>query len=420
MKKYIIILLLSFATVFSQEVLDRIIAVVDDQIILESEVLQYAQNMALQQGMNPMQLLENEQAKSEILNGLIDHKVMLYRAKQDTNIIVENREVKRELENRLKMMVEEVGSEEKLAEVFGMSVREMKREFEEDVRENLMIEKLRQSRLMSLKVNREEVEQFYKEHKKQFSDRPEIVEIAHILLEIAPSPSAEDSAVTLINDLYNRIKSGASFEELARNYSQDASSKKGGNLGWNKRGDFVPEFEETAFALTPGEVSPPIRSRFGYHLVKLNERQGEKINVSHILIRLTPTSADEKRVESLADSLYTLLQEGADFGKLAELYSDDEESKNEAGNLGRFQLDNMIPLYAEKVAKLESDGFTKPFKSQMGYQILKLIEREKPRPITLENDWERIYEMALNQKREIVYLDYVDKLKKDIYIEIRD
>ena len=401
-----------------QEVLDRVLAVVNDEIILESEVLQYAQSLALQQGLNPMRFVEDEAAKAEILEGLIDQKVMLFQADQDS-IVVESREVKRELDTRLNMMIEEVGSEEELEKIYGMSVREIRRRFEKNIREGLMVERLRQSKIMSVKTTRSDVERFYKEHKKQLYDRPEMVELAHIMLQVKPSQAAEEATDSLINVIADRLESGENFEELAKEYSEDGSAKKGGKLGWAKRGDFVPEFEETAFSLKTGDLSQPFRSRFGYHIVRLNERQGEKINTSHILIKLSPTDDDEKRVSHLADSLYHLLRGGEDFGELAVQYSDDVETASSGGNLGLFQVENLAPIFSDKVKGMNPGAISKPFRSQMGYQILKLVAREKPRPLTLENDWEQISEMALNKKREQVYLEILEKLKEEMYIDIR-
>ena len=415
-----ILMLLSVSFVSGQEVVDRIKAVVDEEIILESEINLYVQNLALQNRTDPMIYLQNDDLKDQILQELIDHMVLLAIAKEDTYIVVEDREVKHELELRLEMLVNEVSSEAKLEEIYGMPMRDIRREFEKNIRENLLVDRLRQIKLSGVKVSRSEVEEFFQEHKDQFSQLPETVELAHILLKIEPSESAEQRALALIDSIRQAAVSGEDFKALAKIFSQDpGSAAREGLLGWTMRGEFVPEFEEVAFALKPGEISQPVKTKFGYHVIKLNERKGEKINASHILIKLEPTSDDKERVMAVADSLYNMLLGGADFAALASEYSQDEQTANDGGDLGKFALAEMMPIYAERIKELEEGEFTLPFQSGMGIQILKVLKHQKPRELTLGKDWEQISRMALNWKQEQVYREWVDKLKEKVYIEIR-
>ncbi|MBC8278980.1 MAG: peptidylprolyl isomerase, partial [FCB group bacterium] len=277
-------------SVMGQETVDRIIVVVDDNIILESEVLQFAQSLAIQNRVDPIRYIQNEEIRSQILNQLIDQKVLLAKAKEDTNIFVEDREVKREMDNRLEMMMAEVGSEAELEKVYGKPLRDIKREFEKTIYEGLMVDKLRQSKIMGIRVSRAEIEEFYGKNADRMSSNPESVDLSHLLLNIEPSADAESGAKGLIDSLKQAVLGGSNFSELAQQFSQDpGSGKKGGKLGWTKRGDFVPAFEEAAFNLETGQVSEPVKTQFGYHIIKLNDRQGEKINTSHILIKLAPT-----------------------------------------------------------------------------------------------------------------------------------
>lgn len=402
-----------------QEIVDRIIAVVDDEIILESEVMQYAQSLALQNRVDPVKYLQNDEIKVQILQELIDQRVLLAMAEEDS-IVVEDREVKHELESRIEMLVNEVGSEEELERLYGIPMRDIRREFENNIRESMMVERLRQRKLSGVKVSRYEVEDFFRAHKEQLADRPETVELAHILLKVEPAELAEERALALIDSIHEAILEGADFEMMAKKFSQDpGTAKRGGLLGWAKRGDFVPEFEQAAFELEINDISPPVRTQFGYHIIRLNERQGEKTNTSHILIRLEATDADKGRVMALADSLYMLLQGGADFGELAAEFSQDDQTANEGGKLGAFLLKDMTPVYAAKIKALEENEFAEPFESAMGIQILKALKRQKPRAFTLENDWEQISRMALNMKQEQVHSEWVNSLKKEVYIEVR-
>ncbi len=184
------VLIMLFSVVFAQEVVDRVLAVVDDDIILESEVLQFAQSFALQNRVDPMKYIQDPKIKSQILNELIDQKVLLSRAKEDTNIFVEDREVKRELDNRLDQIIDQVGSPEELEKLYDMPIREIKRDFEKSIREGLLIEKLKQRKMSGTKVSRMEIEDFYQQYKKELSDRPETLTLAHILIKVSPEESA--------------------------------------------------------------------------------------------------------------------------------------------------------------------------------------------------------------------------------------
>ncbi len=421
MKKLVWILALcaAFSAATAQEVWDRVLAIVDDNIVLESDVLMYAQSLALQSRQDPMKYLQDEGIKRKILQELIDHQVLLAKAKEDT-VVIEDREIDREMENRLKVLLEEVGSESELERIYGMPMREIRRELEKSIRDGLMVDRVKQKKMFNVKVSRADVEEFFNENKKEFSDLPEKVELAHILLKVEPSQAAEKRAVSLADSLRSALAAGADFEKLAEDFSQDpGSAKKGGLLGWTERGDFVPEFEKPAFELNKGEISPPVKTRFGYHIIRLNDRKGEKINTSHILIQLKPTKKDRNRILSFADSLYTLLKEGADFEDLARQNSQDESSAEDGGNLGDFTVKELIPLYSEKLKGVKEGGFTQPFASDLGVQILKVLKRDKPRPMTLEKDWEQISQFALNVKREKVYKEWVDKLKENVYIEVK-
>ena len=424
MKNVVTLLMLAAVialSVYGQETVDRIIVVVDDNIILESEVLQFAQSLAIQNRVDPLKYIQNEEIRAQILAQLIEQQVLLAKAKEDTNVFVEDREIKREMDSRLEMMIGEVGSEAELEKVYGKPMRDIKREFEKTIYEGIMVDKLRQSKIMGIKVSRAEIEEFYEENKDRISTNPETIGLSHILLNIEPSVDAESQAKALIDSLKQVVQNGSDFAELAEQFSQDpGSGKRGGKLGWTKRGDFVPAFEEAAFNLKAGQISDPVKTQFGYHIVLLNERQGEKINTSHILIKLEPTENDRLRVLALADSIYSLLQSGSDFGEMAKEFSQDKTTSPDGGALGTFTLSEMIPVFVEQIKDLEPGQYTAPFESVMGVQLLKVTDRQKPRELTLGEDWNRISQMAINFKQEKEYIDWVESIKKDVYIDIRE
>jgi peptidyl-prolyl cis-trans isomerase SurA len=250
----------------------------------------------------------------------------------------------------------------------------------------------------------------------------ETVDISHILKLVQPSEQAQQEAFERIVELKKKIDAGADFGELASQYSEDpASAKRNGDLGMISRGDFVPEFEAAAFSLNDGEISDIVQTTFGFHIIKMIERRGEKIRTQHILIRVMPTENDEQRIVSELAELREQIQNGADFSELALTHSDDENVSQDQGHLGTFEVSKMVvPEFKEVIAGLNSGEISEPFKTEFGYHIVRLEDRKQSRTFSLEDDWQTIEEFALNQKMEMEYRDWIAELKKDVPIQIKE
>lgn len=417
------LLLLSSNQLIAQQVIDKIVAVVENEIILQSELTQYALNIAFQLRIDPRREPDKfEKLKEETLQNLINQKILLAKAEEDT-IEVEERQVDTVLEEQISRMIQQVGSEQKLEEQLGMSVSKLKRNFRNDVRKNLKVERLQQTKFSEIKITRREVEEFYNSMKDSLPDLKETVDISHILINVKAGDVSEQKAREKITDLLQQVKSGADFAELCRKYSEDpGSAARGGEIGFMERGDFVPEFEEVAFLLEPGQISDIVKSRFGFHIIQCLERKGDKINVRHLLIRLEPTDVDEQDTEKKAREIRALLDNPEnDFETIAKQYSDDETSREQGGHLGLFEVENLQEQeFRAAVDTLQPDEISQPFKTKFGWHILKLNSKQEPRPISLEKDWERIEAFALNMKRQREFQKWLEQIKKDVYVEIKN
>ncbi|HHJ52459.1 MAG TPA: parvulin peptidyl-prolyl isomerase, partial [Caldithrix abyssi] len=288
------------------------------------------------------------------------------------------------------------------------------------LKEQMMVEQVRAKKLRGTRVSRREVEEFYKTYKDSLPIQEATVDISHILLQVKPSEEAQKAAYEKAKMILEKIKAGEDFSELARKYSEDpASAKRGGDLGMINRGDFVPEFENAAFKLRDGQISGIVKTQFGYHIIKMIERRGEKIHCQHILIQVMPTKEDELRtIEKLKEIRQRALN-GEDFSKLALEYSDDENVSKDLGHLGEFEVDKLaLPQFKAVVQKLKVGEISMPFKTDYGYHIVKLNARKERRKLTLENDWQKIEEYALNHKMEMEYKKWIEELKKSVPIEI--
>lgn len=422
---YLKVMLLSLLFCFplgSQEVLDGIVAIVGDQIILRTELLQTTQGFALQMGLNPTtQANEIEKLKKDVLQNLINEKVMLIKAKEDT-ITVEDQQVESALEARIDNLIQQLGSKEKVEAYFGMPIKKIKRDYREDVREQLIIQTLQQQKLREVQISRRETEEFFTTMKDSLPKKKPTVKLRHILLQIVPGEGARKQALSRIREIQKQLLNGADFQEMAKIYSEDpGTAKRGGNLGFVERGTLFQEFEEAAFQLEPGEISDVVETSVGFHLIQMVERRGDKINVRHILIRLDTSESDEAYTYQKAEEIRNRVMAGEDFGELAKTFSDDQSSKEAGGDLGWLPVEELqIEAFKNVVDTLEVGEVSQPFKTRFGIHIVKLEGRQKERKISLNDDYEQIREWALNLKRQKVLNNWVEELKKDIYIEIKE
>lgn len=425
MAKFVLVIILNLLLVFnlhSQQVLDKIVAIVDDNIILQSELVQYSLNLAFQMKIDPqIEPDKFEQLQRQILENMVNQKILLVKAVEDT-IEVNEREVDNVLDSQIERMIEQVGSVEKLEAYLGAPLKKIKRDFRDDVRDNLKVEALKTQKIRKIQISRREVEHFFKTMRDSLPELKETVDISHILLEIKPGIEAEQTARQRIEEIFDRLNKGEDFVELAKDYSEDPGSRsRGGELGFFQRGEFVREFEEVAFSLQPDEISRIVKTEHGFHIIQMIERRGEKINVRHILIRLFATSDDAQNVEQRINELAQILQATQpDFAKLASQHSDDATTKMQGGHLGQFAVDELQEKEFRRVVSTMTPGdISKPFKTRFGWHIIKLNERKEARELSIDKDWEQIERWALNLKHQQELARWIEELRKYTFIDIK-
>jgi len=406
----------------AQQLVDGIAAIVGKEIILRSEIQQYVQNYVVQNRIdvkNNQGLLNN--LKAQTMEKLIEQKLLLAKAEEDT-LQVDDMMLDQKVDERIRYLIGQTGSEDKLEKVFGSPMKKIKRDTRKVVKEQLLVEQVRAARLRGLKVSRREVEAFYKTYKDSLPDLKETVDISHILMLVKASEASQDEAYKKISKIYEEIKNGADFAKAAEQYSDDpASAQRGGDLGLISRGDFVPEFETAAYQLKDGEISDIVQTQFGFHIIQMIERRGEKIHTRHILVRVTPTEDDEQHIVDVLNGIRQQALAGASFDSLALKYSEDDNVTKDSGHLGIFEVDQMvIPQFKKVVDAMNPGDISTPFKTDFGYHIVKLNDRQDARSFTLEKDWERIEQMALNHKMETKYVEWINELKKTVPIDIKE
>ena len=406
----------------AQQPIDGVAAVVGKEIILISDINTMLTQYAMQNKVNPFkdEALLNRLSK-QVLDRMIDEKLLLIRAEEDT-LIAEDERADQVVEQQVNGFMQQAGSQEALEEYYGMSLPLIKREMRKRVANQIVIEKLRDRQFGSINVSRREVEKFYTQYQDSMPRIGETANISHILMKVKPSDDAIGTAMEKITRIRQMLDEGQDFGELALKYSEDPSAKSNkGNLGWTSRGDFVKEFEEAAYALEVDEISDIVQSQFGFHIIQLLNRQGEKINARHILIQLQPTAADEqKTVEKLKEIRQKILNGEVTFGEMALEYSDDPNVQQDRGELGDFEVNNFqVKAFEQALKTLKVGDISEPVRTEFGYHIIKLNKKNDARVLTLEKDWQQIENIAKEYKRNQAFEDMLKNLRENVPIDVK-
>ncbi|MBI9033867.1 MAG: peptidylprolyl isomerase [Bacteroidales bacterium] len=408
-------------------VVDQIAAVVGKNPILKSEVeTQYLQFRM--QGM----IQGGNAAKCEILENMLFQKLLLNQAEVDS-INVSDEQVERNLDQRLRYFISQIGSEKKLEEYYNKSIEDIKDEFREMIREQLLTEQAQNEITANVKVTPSEVKKFYDRLPKD--SIPMInaqYEIGHIVAE-PPLSSAEVMATRdRLKAMRERIIKGENFSTLAILYSEDpGSAKKGGELGLFGRGEMYPEFEAAAFSLkTKGEVSEIVKTKSGFHILQLIERKGEYVNVRHILImpKMAPENM-EKAITKL-DSVAKLIRSKSISFKEAALKFSDNPDKINGGMMvnpqtstTKWDAEQLDASLNYAVRNLKVGEVSAPLEmvseeNTKAYRIVYVKSITEPHKANLDSDYNQIQLWATEEKKGQVIQDWISSKTGETYVRI--
>jgi len=236
--------------------------------------------------------------RERVLDGLINDKLVLAQAIEDS-VVVSDDEVTERLEQQITRLTYQAGGQDQIEKVYGMSISRMKRDFQfrEMIRKQILVQKIQQQRQSQTTVSRREVEEFFNTYKDSIPQVPMEYELSHIYIEPKPDSLVLAALNLKAFAIAESIKAGGDFASFAKRYSSDGTASQGGDLGFARRGSFVKEFEEVAFTLKVGEISKPVRSQFGIHIIQLVERRGDAVRTRHILfpIQMSETNDDSTK-----------------------------------------------------------------------------------------------------------------------------
>ena len=424
-KKYHFLLLAIISFSLSAQTIDKIEAVLGDEIILTSEIeSQYLQYLS--QGN-----IKSTEIRCQIVEDLLFQKLMINQAKIDS-LVVSIEEIETEINKRLSYFESQLGSVEKVEEYFGKSKDKIEQELSKVIEDQFLAQRMQTKLTSSIKVTPVEVKEAYNIlTDAEIPTMPTQVEVAQIVIKPEITSEQKDKIRAKLNSFRDRVYKGEDFKMLATLYSDDpGSSTRGGELGFVNRGDLVPEFERAAFRLKEGEISKVVESQFGYHIVQLIERRGEQINVRHILIKTKVTAtalhAAKLKMDSIAKEIS---EEKITFDQAVSKYSDDENKSNGGLLLNpntmstSHTLDDMAPALRLVVEKLAEGEVSFPAVIQMqdekkAYRILRLNKKTEEHKANLVDDFAKIKEYSINAKKQETLDKWVNKTIAKTYIRL--
>ncbi len=427
----ILFFILNISYSFAQQhgkVIDQIAAIVGSNVILKSNIESQYLQYRLQGNIEG-----DTSMKCQILEELLFQKLLLNQAEVDS-IEVTDAQVESEMDRRLRYFISQIGSQEKLEKFYNKSILEIKEEFRDLVKSQLLVESMKSKITKDIKITPSEVKAYFKSIPK---DSIPLINSEFEIGEIVKKPpitlEEKEDVKNKLRTLRKRVINGESFATLALLYSEDpGSAKKGGELGFHARGELYPEFEAAAFNLKGNEVSDIVKTKAGYHIIQLIKRKGDYINVRHILLKPEVSVLDMAKARIFLDSVANIIKnDSMTFEKAALRFSDSPDRIN--GGLmvnpitgdTKFEANQLEPDVFFIIDKLKVGEVSRPVimtttENNKAYRLLYLKERTLPHRANLKEDYDKIQSWALQKKQNKVIQDWIENKISDTYIKIND
>lgn len=414
--------------------IDRVIAVVGKSAILESEL----ETQCLQLKLSGEKI--TRQVKCTVLEQMLFRKLLLAQAEHDSITVTED-QVDQELDRRFRMYIYQLGSVENFEKFYGKTVDKYKEDFRDDIRDILMSQKMQQTITGDITTSPNEVKKYFESiHPDSVPFINAEIEIGQIIRKPKENPELRKYAREQIDAVRKRALDGEDFTLLVRTKSEDPGSN-GTNGAPTEylnvpRGQMVPEFDQYAFSLKPGEISPVFETSFGFHIMKVLARRGEVSDMQHILITIPIDPAGLQKAKDYLDSLSKVIQTPKDslsFSQAASRFSDDEESKTNGGKIAnpntgdtRFQLNEISevdPTIVLTIEKLKMGEISEPIlyssrEAKQAFRILYIYSRTEPHKMNMTQDYLRIQSEALSDKQNKIIKQWIAKRLVNTYVNV--
>ena len=409
-------------------VLEGIAAVVGDQVVLHSEVEAVAEQVAQGQPVT-------DALWSRALDQLVNQRVIVVQAARDTTLNVTDEQVTQQVNARVQQLASQVGGEEQLAALFGKPIEELKASFRQEIRQEVQAQQFQGRRMREVAVSPDEVRFWYDQIPvEERPPVPELVRVAHIVVVPEASDAARTAARAATVAYRDSILAGqATIEELAARHSDDPGSQQtGGRYDDFSIRDLVPEFGTVAGQLEPGALSSVFETQFGFHVMRLNSRVGDRVSFNHILVSVeNDGSQDAAAVETLRTLRDSVVTMNVPFEAVARRNSQDPYSAARGGFVSDprtgerdLRLDGLGAQWKATVDAMEVGEISEPAPVQLidgteAFHVVLLQRRTPPHTLSFTDDYQLLREYALNEKRQRVLADWVRRMRDQVYVDIR-
>jgi len=405
-------------------VIDKIIVKVDNYIVLKSELERSYLQLQSSGDFNT--------TRCQVLEGLVLNKLMVAKAEIDS-VVVEEEFIDRQLDMRMQGVIAQAGGEpEKLEEVFGKSLEEIREDLRDQVKEQMLVERMQGTITEDITITPSEVKRFFKNIPEDslpyFSTEVEIGQI--VKKPVVSAKERERIENFLLKIRSEAVDDGVDFQVLAGRHSDGPTAPRGGNLGDVERGQMVSEFEAAALKLKNGEISLPVETEFGFHIIQMVDRRGNIYNARHILIIPKYNEEDFEIAANFLDSVKNLIQQDSlVFDKAAKEFSDDKETSSNGGFIrdasgaNRISVSELDPGLFFTMDTMQVGSITDPMKYTMpdGKEAMRIIyfkSKLKPHQASLDLDYQKIYTAALNAKKSKLMNTWFKEARNEVFVEI--
>jgi len=433
-----VMLALLAASPLAAQRLDGIAAVVNNEIVLESDVEEQLGLFLAQTRLRPDSALADT-LRRQVLEQIIDDKLVVAEARRQ-NLTVSEAEIKRQLDQAIAQKKEEMGGEAAFVEqlkIENLTESKLRERYRAEIERLSLRNRLLERMFPRKAVPAAEAETYFKAHADKFPKFPAELRLAVIQIPPMPDSSEDAKGRAAVLAARRRIVAGEKFAKVAAEVSQDPSSKNsGGDLGFFAQGTMDPSLEAAAFTVKLNTLSEPVRTPYGWHILETLERDTLKAvggrdslgrdgkplleaHVRHILVRVMVDDDDVERARKLADRVHGEARKGTDFATLARRYSKYAGPQSEGGDLGFISMARLQPEIRAGLDTLEIGQVSEVLTNQLGFNIFKLLDRHPERPYTLEEIRDELPMAVADIQSREKYEDWVKGLRTKAQIQYR-
>ena len=413
------------APILAQEgggkILERVVASVDDEIILLSELLAELQILVIRTGKQP-----SREQVSEILENALEsnirEKLLIAKAHRD-DVQIGDDELERAMDQHIGRLQDQAGGEasfQRELEREGLTMRELRKKLSDPMRDQILVQQMLERLTYDLAVTDAEAQTFFSENsgnREIIPLRPEMLSLAHILVRPKPDQALSDAVDAKLERVRQRLAAGDDFALVAKELSEGPAAPRGGDMGTFSLGDIaIPAIAQALANLAAGELSDLVVSEQGLHLLKMEERQGNQVHFRQIFFSLPLGQADQDRARALAREALKGLQAGRAWDEVVAEYSDDELTRESGGELPPIGKEQLDERYRNVIDVLEAGEHSGVFLAGQGFEIVRLVARQAARPFEFDEIAQQIESELMGRKRAERLEGYVSALSDEIVI----